>query len=336
MRVVVSAPSRIHLTLVDLHGSLSGRVDGGVGFSLDEPRFVVSAERATQGADVDISGGDEEDRSEGRTEILGLLQRMSEAFKLPSVNVSVSSTYGSHAGLGSKTAILLAVCQAYLNLFERELPAPEMGRLVRRGGTSCIGSHGFHSGGLIVDCGHSFAAKGGTFRISGFARDIPPGPLVGRYAMPDWPILLVTPNARKIHGKIEQEFFESVCPIPLADVRVVCHAIMMMLIPAAIEDDVDTFGRGMGILQTCKWKSHQISCQGAIVKEVMERLTELGLTGVGMSSWGSSIVATGAVLNDKEQYRRVVKEIQDLMDSQNGGTCLLTRATNAGRRVKFE
>ncbi len=43
-RVVIQTPSRLHLTLTDLTGS-SGRVDGGVGVSLDEPNILLEAER---------------------------------------------------------------------------------------------------------------------------------------------------------------------------------------------------------------------------------------------------------------------------------------------------
>lgn len=335
MRVEVSAPSRIHLTLVDLHGSFSGRIDGGAGFSLNEPRFVASVEPSSGGFGIDIIGGDGQDRSEGEVEILALLKRMSQIHGFPAVNVRISAPLGSHAGLGSKTAILLSVCQAYLALFKKQLSALEMAKLVGRGGTSCIGVHGFHTGGFIVDCGHSFSMKGETFRISGLARDVPPGPLIGRYHMPEWPMLLITPNARKIHGRLEQQYFESVCPIPLEDVRTVCHTIMMILIPAVIEDDIETFSQGVRILQTCRWKSHQISCQTEVIRKVMDRLTDMGLSGVGMSSWGSSVVATGAALNSVERSHSIIKDIKQLMDREDGGSCILTRACNVGRQIRY-
>ncbi|MCK9587172.1 chorismate pyruvate-lyase family protein, partial [Methanothrix soehngenii] len=46
-RVVIETPARIHLTLTDLTGT-SGRVDGGVGITLDEPGILLEAERSNE------------------------------------------------------------------------------------------------------------------------------------------------------------------------------------------------------------------------------------------------------------------------------------------------
>ena len=40
MRFQIRSPSRLHLSLIDLNGSL-GRIDGGFGFALDTPNFVI-------------------------------------------------------------------------------------------------------------------------------------------------------------------------------------------------------------------------------------------------------------------------------------------------------
>jgi beta-ribofuranosylaminobenzene 5'-phosphate synthase len=58
IRVLVDAPSRIHITLLDMNGA-SGRVDGGVGVTLDEPGCVLDARKATG---IEVRGGDEESR----------------------------------------------------------------------------------------------------------------------------------------------------------------------------------------------------------------------------------------------------------------------------------
>lgn len=333
MRVAVSTPSRVHLSLVDMHGEFSGRVDGGVGMALREPRFEISVEDDHRRPEVTMGGGDQEDREEWRSEVLSLITTMREAFKLPPVAVSIASPLGSHAGLGSKTAILLSVCRAYLAFGDVQLSNLEYARTVRRGGTSSIGVHAFHMGGLIVDAGHSFERKQRSFRVSGFAREMPAGPLVGRYPVPDWPILLVTPNARKIHGKLEQTLFESICPIPLEDVRTVCHAILMMMIPAIIEDDVVTFGRALSLIQTCSWKRHQISSQSEVVRASMALLTELGLDGVGMSSWGSSIIGVGTVLEQPSRLASTIASVRELLDRYDGGSVTLTVADNTGSRL---
>jgi len=53
-RVVVRTPSRIHVTLIDMHGG-SGRVDGGIGIALDEPGILLEAELSPV---LSVNGGD--------------------------------------------------------------------------------------------------------------------------------------------------------------------------------------------------------------------------------------------------------------------------------------
>ncbi|PKL71007.1 MAG: hypothetical protein CVV29_12890, partial [Methanobacteriales archaeon HGW-Methanobacteriales-2] len=42
--LIIKTPSRLHLTLIDLNGSL-GRIDGGVGLTLEKPALVLEMER---------------------------------------------------------------------------------------------------------------------------------------------------------------------------------------------------------------------------------------------------------------------------------------------------
>jgi beta-ribofuranosylaminobenzene 5'-phosphate synthase len=41
----IKTPSRIHMTLIDMNGSL-GRVDGGIGITLEEPNIVITAKKS--------------------------------------------------------------------------------------------------------------------------------------------------------------------------------------------------------------------------------------------------------------------------------------------------
>ena len=42
----ITTPSRLHVTLIDMNASM-GRVDGGIGLTLDEPVISIYAEKAT-------------------------------------------------------------------------------------------------------------------------------------------------------------------------------------------------------------------------------------------------------------------------------------------------
>ncbi len=52
--IEIKAPSRLHITLIDLNGAL-GRVDGGVGLTLDSPALRI---RVQQDEGVFVSGSD--------------------------------------------------------------------------------------------------------------------------------------------------------------------------------------------------------------------------------------------------------------------------------------
>lgn len=333
-RVSVSAPSRFHLTLADLNGSFSDRVDGGVGFALSSPRFEITATQATARNVITCDIDDPEDRAEAENAIEVALGALRQKLRLPEVDIFVKSPVSSHAGLGSKTALLLGIAKAYTTLYGYEFPGRELARFVGRGGTSGIGSNCFDQGGFVVDCGHRAEVKAGAFMTSGWATDIPPGPLLARYDMPDWPMLLVTPIARKIHGALEQQLFAQVCPIPMEDVRAVSHITMMMLIPAVIEDDPKIFARGINELQKCRWKSHQIECQAEVVPVVMEKLREMGVSGVAMSSWGSSVLAMGPEMDDPAFRTGIAAAIQQVMNDYDGGTVSEIRCDNVGHKLR--
>ena len=38
--MIIRTPARIHITLLDLNGSY-GRIDGGIGFSIQNPQFIL-------------------------------------------------------------------------------------------------------------------------------------------------------------------------------------------------------------------------------------------------------------------------------------------------------
>ena len=46
--MIIRAPARIHMSLIDLNGSYR-RVDGGIGLALADPQFVLEAEQTESG-----------------------------------------------------------------------------------------------------------------------------------------------------------------------------------------------------------------------------------------------------------------------------------------------
>ena len=90
-RVIISTPSRIHVTLIDMHGG-SGRVDGGIGITLDEPGILLEAELSPV---LQVRGGDEATRERIGQVAAGVLQSLGAG---GSVAITVRSSYPCPCG----------------------------------------------------------------------------------------------------------------------------------------------------------------------------------------------------------------------------------------------
>ncbi len=121
-RVIVRTPSRIHLSLIDMHGG-SGRVDGGIGITLDEPGFLLEAELSPV---LSVRGGSPPVQERiGR--IAGdVLQKLGAG---GSIAITVRTSYPSHVGLGSGSQLGLAIARAISELHGRHIPVRELAKL---------------------------------------------------------------------------------------------------------------------------------------------------------------------------------------------------------------
>ncbi|MCC7565361.1 MAG: DUF98 domain-containing protein [Methanomicrobiaceae archaeon] len=324
-RVLVDAPSRLHLGLIDLNGSL-GRVDGGIGIALDHPGILLEARHEST---VLVQGGDEESRrrvEEAARAVLGRLGISSGAA------IRLQDTVPHHVGLGSGTQLALAAARAVCELYGKAVSVRYLAGIVGRGGTSGIGTAAFEAGGFIVDGGHRFGQPGGKedFRPSAASRGISPAPVIARHPFPDdWKILLVTPAVRKgAHGGEEVDLFRAHCPVSLAEVRKLCHEVLMRMLPAVIEQDLDIFGSSVNRIQNLGFKRFEIAGQPPLIPSLMSALCEAGAACAGMSSFGPTVYAVG-----DSGMREVERAAGEALDGM-GGTILLTTARNSGATIK--
>jgi beta-ribofuranosylaminobenzene 5'-phosphate synthase len=325
-RVIIQTPSRLHLTLIDMHGG-SGRVDGGVGITLDEPGILIEMRQSQV---LEVEGCD----SMTRDRIMDTArQALNGLHAGGNVSVTVRNYYPSHIGLGSGSQLMLAIARGVAELYRRPRTVTELALLVGRGGTSGIGTAAFESGGFIVDGGHTFGQKGEKtdFRPSAASRGIRPPPIIARYDFPkDWKILLAMPKLPSgASGVQETDIFRDHCPIPVEEVRKVCHEILMRMLPGIIERDLDLFGSSVNAIQELGFKKVELSLQPRQIPELIERLRSAGAACAGMSSFGPVIYAIGDTdMRALEQTARV------FMDNNSGGTTLITSARNKGASVR--
>ena len=313
----VVSPSRLHLTLIDLNAEI-GRVDGGVGITLESPSLEISAAEADA---VEVVGD---------SLLAGRMQKAAKAV-LPAgkgIRIHIKRDLSDHVGLGSGTQAALSAAAAVNEIYGLGKSVRELAVAVGRGGTSGIGVAAFESGGFILDGGHKFKDKG-AFSPSA-ASHMPPGPVLFRRDFPDWYIVLAIPNTKGVHDAEEVDIFKKVCPIPLKEVQEISHVILMQMLPAIIEEDLESFGRAVNHFQTVGFKKREVELQPQAVLDAMKYMQDNGASGAGVSSFGP--VVYGIVESPGEGIK-LQKEVQSMLDESLGGEVLLTKAKNRGADI---
>jgi beta-ribofuranosylaminobenzene 5'-phosphate synthase len=325
-RVVIRTPSRIHVSLIDMHGG-SGRVDGGVGITLDEPSILLEAELSTE---IAVQGGDPVIRDRIQAIAAEVLRNIGDG---GGIRFTVRNYFPSHVGLGSGSQLALAVARAVTELHGRNMTVPELARLVGRGGTSGIGTASFDQGGFILDGGHRFGTgcEKSDFRPSASSRGVSPPPVLSRHEFPrDWKILLAIPAIPEgASGKAEFDIFRDHCPVPLPEVRELCHEIMMRMLPGIVERDLDLFGSSINAVQSLGFKRVELGLQPLEVPALLEVLRGAGAAGAGLSSFGPAVYAIGDT-----DMQTVEHAARSYMKESAGGTTLICQGRNSGATVR--
>lgn len=272
----IRTPSRLHFGLLGW-GPEAPRQFGGVGLMIDAPGLEVIAEpSATWEARGLLAGRALEvaKRVAARLADSGLI--------LAPARLEIRHAPEEHVGLGLGTQLSLAVTSGLLRLAGRNEPSVEtLAALSGRGLRSGIGLHGFARGGLIVD--------GGRRETGG----IPP--LLARLPFPaDWSVLVIIPEPHQgLHGREEVHAFAQLPSIPEALTDRLCRLVLLGLLPAVTEHDLESFGEALSELQ-----DHVGRCfapaQGGLyarpgAEAIVQALRDEGLQGVGQSSWGPAL-----------------------------------------------
>ncbi|MEG3224861.1 MAG: hypothetical protein BME94_04860 [Methanobacteriales archaeon Met13] len=331
--MIIKTPSRLHITLIDLNGS-QGRVDGGVGLTLEKPSLVLKLKPVERGIEVEFSKNRNlilNRRKDYQSKIESAAVKMMEFLGLDGgFNFKVEKTYPNHAGLGSGTQIALAVGKLLSNYVGHDLSAWKIAQIVGRGGTSGIGIAAFQEGGLVVDGGHRISEK--LEFLPSSASPASPPPVIARYDFPqDWKVLIVVPRfENRISGKKEVNIFQEYCPVPLREVEKLSHLLLMKMMPAIVEGDLDAFGDALNLIQNMGFKKIENQLQNPLIGELMESLRLAGAAGAGMSSFGPTVYA----ITDKGP-NELIKAAEDVLGCHEG-EIITTKAQNHGAELITE
>lgn len=315
--IKVLSPSRLHLTLIDLNADL-GRVDGGAGITLESPGMELSA---TESDTVEIFGDS----------VLASKVRQAAEVLLPAgrgIRIRIEESLPDHVGLGSGTQASLSAAAAINRMYGLGKSVRELAVAVGRGGTSGIGVAAFENGGIILDGGHKFKDKC-AFSPSAASRT-PPGPVLFKKDFPDWPIVVAIPNTKGAHDAEEVDIFKKYCPIPLAEVQEICHVILMQMLPALVEEDLESFGRAINHFQLTGFKRREVELQPRSVLDIMEYMRDNGASGSGISSFGPVVYG---IVGSSGEGKKLQKEAQRMLNESLGGEVLLTKAKNRGADI---
>ena len=322
--MIIKAPSRIHMSLIDLNGSYR-RVDGGIGLALADPQFILEVEQIESGIELEFldSVTDTEAIEECREKIPDAAQKTIEYFDIDAgFRFIVHQTYPPHSGFGSGTQIAISTAHLITETMGIEVESRELSSIVGRGGTSGIGTYTHDLGGFIVDGGHSKEDKP-LFLPSG-ASKAKPATLIARYDFPEeWNILIAIPEIEKhMEGDDEVDVFQTYCPIPKEEVEQVSHLILMNLIPFMIEKDIKNFGWAVSELQKVGFNKLEHSLDASYLP-AMRAIEELGAYGVGISSFGPVLYT---IFDESNEF--IVEKTKELIGEN--GTVFVTKAQNHG------
>jgi beta-RFAP synthase len=210
-----------------------------------------------------------------------------------------------HVGLGAGTQLALAVVRGVMTLCgQRPRPATELAPLVGRGRRSAIGTHGFDTGGLVIESGKVSAAETGT--------------LVARIELPDaWRCVLVIPQAEQgLWGGGETAAFESL-PAVRPDVTAeLCREALLSLGPSARDGDFDEFSESVFRFNHLAGQCYAPVQPGPyaepFARRWVERLRDWKVRGVGQSSWGPTVFAFTASAADAENLAAKIRDTENV------------------------
>lgn len=272
----IRTPSRLHFGLFGW-GSDAPRQFGGLGLMVESPGLTIVAKRAERFE----AAGPHTDR------ILQILNDVSarleaEGLDVPRIRVECRSAPREHAGLGVGTQLSMAVARAMLEFAGGSQPtAQQLARLTQRGRRSGIGIHGFIEGGLIVDGGR------------GPGSPIPTRLLQVAFPRDWWVLLIVPQESEGVHGTAEIKAFRDLPPLPRAYTDRMCALVLLGVVAGIREHDLATFSEALTEIQEMVGQAFAPAQGGRFATRETERrvgrMRELGLMGVGQSSWGPTI-----------------------------------------------
>ena len=328
-KVTVSAPARVHITLIDLTG-LTGRMYGGVGFALTSPRIVVSFEADAPFATSCASGVLLDHRSV--EDIHATMSRFFQEIGIrPNGHTRIDALPPSHTGLGTKTALLLGLVETIALGLGFEISQWDLIRLSGRGSTSGVGIHSYFEGGVIFDIGQPAVGQMASPSSAGAATQ-PSSKLVRLPFPPRWKVALLLPNGSRYCGPVEQDIFtKGEETIPEQQYHHIMASVYHGLAPSFMMTDLVGVARALRTISNEGFKHLEIGSQPPAVSLLISDLLNEGYA-AGMSSMGPLVYA---IFCEEDGKNSSIRNLQKIAQSHNVSMLSCEHADNRGRIISW-
>jgi len=277
--IELSAPSRIHCGLLPSAGDHEQR-RGGLGVMVDQPRYHL---RATPAQTFRVIGAFQ-DRIERYAQQYFLAHGIQEI----DWQIEVTGAPPAHTGLGSGTQLALSTASLLdAARGEEDLLGSDTPVAFGRGGRSLVGSVGYLRGGLIWDPGDERNCN-----VEDSSQN--PNVKIEYCELPQawcW-LLLREQSERGLSGDDENDAFANM-PSESLRRRSLINCAEQRLLPAAKRGDFNSFGSALYEFGMGCGEYFQSQQNGTFSSErlgqIVGRLREAGVQGVGQSSWGPTL-----------------------------------------------
>ncbi len=331
----VRAGSRLHFGLMELAEGQPHRF-GGLGLMVQQPSFIVRWGRGSWPISSD---------REAAERIASVLQRVTmenesrqHAESLP---VSLVTPSRFHSGLGFGTQLACAVsagtwllehqvashpqCAMPWKEIVQGLAHPEsdhlehLARWSGRGKRSAIGLHGFLYGGLILDHGHSPTSA--TVQRGSWAAEVAsrlPGSIFTEHVSwpSNWRVVLIIPeDGERISGQREFQLIQTAS----SHASDTCQPMWQLAQQCLENTRARNFAGFVEALEQYTQLAGELfrGVQGGLfrgpaIQQAVELAQQVGLRGVGQSSWGPTVFgfAEEAVIAD-EHANRIADQVSN-------------------------
>ena len=289
--ITVDSPARIHLGFLETNSN-TDRKFGSIGLAISSYKNIFKIQVSKK---VEVVCNNKILKKK----VYKILETFSKLKKIKNCKITINQNIPFHKGLGSGTQHALTVGYLISELNSLNMTVHQISELLNRGKRSGVGIEVFKNGGLIIDVGKK---KSDSLPLKIFD-----------YKWPKkWKIILIQDESFfGLHGKSENKEF---LKIKKSFAQENCFITMMQIIPGIVENDFESFTRGVSIIQKNMSKIFYGKSNLYASKNVTKIFNYLHFKryiGYGQSSWGP----TGFVFcKDNKSSIKLCKDIENFIE----------------------